>query len=72
MPGLGDASGDGKGDVPEQLKPTDLYDRILHNLYAINYVWVLIAGFLVMFMQAGFMLVETALCGPRMPRTRRL
>ena len=55
-------AGDGKGDVPEQLKPTDLYDRILHNLYSINYVWVLIAGFLVMFMQAGFMLVETALC----------
>jgi ammonium transporter, Amt family len=53
---------DGKGDVPEQLKPTDLYDRIVHNLYSINYVWVLIAGFLVMFMQAGFMLVETALC----------
>jgi len=55
-------AGDGKGDVPDQLKPTDLYDRILHNLYSINYVWVLIAGFLVMFMQAGFMLVETALC----------
>ena len=55
-------AGDGKGDVPAQLKPTDLYDRILHNLYSINYVWVLIAGFLVMFMQAGFMLVETALC----------
>lgn len=55
-------AGDGKGDVPEQLKSTDLYDRIVHNLYSINYVWVLIAGFLVMFMQAGFMLVETALC----------
>src|SRR6266704_5620381 len=55
-------AGDGKGDVPEQLKPTDLYDRILHNLYAINYVWALVAGFLVMFMQAGFMLVETGLC----------
>jgi Amt family ammonium transporter len=53
---------DAKGDVPEQLKPTDIYDRVLHNLYSINYVWVLIAGFLVMFMQAGFMLVETALC----------
>jgi ammonium transporter, Amt family len=53
---------DGKGDIPDQLKPTDLYDRIVHNLYSINYVWVLIAGFLVMFMQAGFMLVETALC----------
>src|SRR5262245_61223038 len=54
-------AGDGKGDVPEQLKPTDLYDRIAHNLYSINYVWALVAGFLVMFMQAGFMLVETAL-----------
>ncbi len=53
---------DGKGDVPDQLKPTDLYDRITHNLYSINYVWALVAGFLVMFMQAGFMLVETALC----------
>jgi ammonium transporter, Amt family len=55
-------AGDGKGDIPEQLKPTDLYDRIAHNLYSINYVWALIAGFLVMFMQAGFMLVETGLC----------
>src|SRR5215813_12394881 len=55
-------AGDGKGDVPDQLKPTDLYDRIVHNLYSINYVWALVAGFLVMFMQAGFMLVETALC----------
>ncbi|MGE3541478.1 MAG: ammonium transporter [Candidatus Tectimicrobiota bacterium] len=55
-------AGDGKGDTPEQLKSADLYDRILHNLYSINYVWVLIAGFLVMFMQTGFMLVETALC----------
>ena len=27
-----------------------------------TYVWVLVAGFLVMFMQAGFMLVETGLC----------
>jgi Amt family ammonium transporter len=48
--------------MPEQLKPTDLYDRIVHNLYSINYVWALVAGFLVMFMQAGFMLVETGLC----------
>ncbi len=54
-------AGDAKGDVPDQLKPTDLYDRIVHNMYSINYVWVLIAGFLVMFMQAGFMMVETGL-----------
>ena len=55
-------AGDGKGDVPSSLSTTDLYDRMLHNLYSINYVWLLVAGFLVMFMQAGFMLVETGLC----------
>ena len=32
----------------------DLYDRIAHNLFSINMVWALVAGFLVMFMQAGF------------------
>src|SRR5690242_223913 len=30
-----------------------------HNQIAINIVWTLIAGFLVMFMQAGFAMVET-------------
>ena len=55
-------AGDGKGDVPENLKPADLYDRIAHNLFSINMVWVLITGFLVMFMQTGFALVETGLC----------
>ena len=33
-----------------------------HNLFSINFVWALVAGFLVMFMQAGFMFVETGLC----------
>jgi Amt family ammonium transporter len=55
-------AGDGKGDIPEKLSLQDVYDRMVHNLYSINYVWALIAGFLVMFMQAGFMLVETGLC----------
>ena len=55
-------AGDGKGDVPSDLATTDLYDRIAHNLFSINMVWTLIAGFLVMFMQAGFMMVETGLC----------
>jgi len=32
-----------------------------HSLFSINFVWVLIAGFLVMFMQAGFAMVETGL-----------
>ena len=55
-------AGDGKGDIPEKLSIQDVYDRVTHNLYSINYVWALVAGFLVMFMQAGFMLVETGLC----------
>jgi len=33
-----------------------------HNYFSINFVWVLVAGFLVIFMQAGFALVETGLC----------
>jgi Amt family ammonium transporter len=32
-----------------------------HGIFSINFVWTLIAGFLVMFMQAGFALVETGL-----------
>src|SRR5213075_1859245 len=32
-----------------------------HAIYSVNFVWTLIAGFLVMFMQAGFALVETGL-----------
>lgn len=51
----------GDGD-PKAMTPDKLYDRIAHNLFSINMVWVLIAGFLVMFMQAGFMLVEVGLC----------
>ena len=39
-------AGDGKGDVPSALGPTDLYDRVAHNLFSINMVWTLIAGFL--------------------------
>jgi len=50
------------GDNPETLTQTDIYERVVHNLFSINMVWTLIAGFLVMFMQAGFMLVETGLC----------
>src|SRR5882757_310301 len=55
-------AGDGKGDVPANLSIPDLYDRMAHNLVSINFVWALVTGFLVMFMQAGFMLVETGLC----------
>ncbi|MBI5506229.1 MAG: ammonium transporter [Deltaproteobacteria bacterium] len=55
-------AGDGKGDAPASLSLTDLYDRVAHNLFSINMMWVLITGFMVMFMQAGFMFVETGLC----------
>ncbi len=36
----------------------DLANAIGHNKVAINMVWVLLTGFLVMFMQAGFAMVE--------------
>ena len=36
-----------------------LADVVGHNRIAINMVWVLVCGFLVMFMQAGFALAET-------------
>jgi len=38
-----------------------LADTVGHNKIAINFVWTLVTGFLVMFMQAGFALVETGL-----------
>jgi len=55
-------AGDGKGDTPGTLAAGDLYDRIAHNLFSVNMVWTMVTGFLVMFMQAGFMYVETGLC----------
>ena len=55
-------AGDAKGDITDKLSIQDVYDRMAHNLYSINFVWALVTGFLVMFMQAGFMLVETGLC----------
>jgi Amt family ammonium transporter len=53
---------DGKGDTPDKITTPELYDRVAHNAVSINIVWVLVCGFLVMFMQAGFALVETGLC----------
>src|SRR5215831_12411900 len=40
----------------------DVVNQIGQNKIAINFVWTLITGFLVMFMQAGFAIVETGLC----------
>ena len=36
--------------------------QVDENRLAINFVWTLVTGYLVMFMQAGFALVETGLC----------
>ncbi len=40
----------------------EIIQNVAHNKLAINLVWTLVTGFLVMFMQAGFALVETGLC----------
>ncbi|HVZ60887.1 MAG TPA: ammonium transporter, partial [Terriglobales bacterium] len=41
---------------------TDLVNQAGQNKIAINFIWTLVCGFLVMFMQAGFATVETGLC----------
>jgi len=48
---------DGKNKVTTD----ELIQNVAHNKISINLVWTLITGFLVMFMQAGFALVETGL-----------
>src|SRR5437899_1395160 len=40
----------------------DVVNQIGQNKIAINFMWTLVTGFLVMFMQAGFAIVETGLC----------
>ena len=47
--------------APEAPKLETIAKAVADNATAINLVWTLIAGFLVMFMQAGFALVETGL-----------
>ncbi|MGA1790398.1 MAG: ammonium transporter [bacterium] len=46
----------------ETLDVRTLSDFVGHNTVSINFIWVLLTGFLVMFMQAGFALVETGFC----------
>jgi Amt family ammonium transporter len=68
--GLGDPCGDRTGTASDVVeKPgfdedtvTSLADQTGKNKIAINFTWTLVAGFLVMFMQAGFALVETGFC----------
>lgn len=49
-------------DAKKGLTVADALNQIGQNKVAINFVWTLITGFLVMFMQAGFAIVETGLC----------
>jgi Amt family ammonium transporter len=53
---------------PEKATPKELATAVdavaqsaSHSLFSVNFMWTLIAGFLVIFMQAGFALVETGL-----------
>jgi ammonium transporter, Amt family len=66
----GDPSGTKTGTVNDVVKAdpnkgvtlADLVNQAGQNRIAINFVWTLVTGFLVMFMQAGFATVETGLC----------
>ena len=41
----------------------DVANQVGQNKIAINFVWTLVTGFLVMFMQAGFAMVESGSAG---------
>src|SRR5437879_5276780 len=49
-------------DAKKGITIGDLANQVSQNKIAINFVWTLVTGFLVMFMQAGFAIVETGLC----------
>ena len=49
------------GDAKKGLTLDDVVNAVGQNLIASNFVWTLVTGFLVMFMQAGFAIVETGL-----------
>ncbi len=50
-----------KAQAAKEPLAMQMADTIGHNKIAINFMWTLVTGFLVMFMQAGFALVETGL-----------
>ncbi len=50
------------GDSKVGLTLPDTANQVGQNKIAINFVWTLVTGFLVMFMQAGFAMVESGLC----------
>ncbi|MGH7933141.1 MAG: ammonium transporter [Candidatus Binataceae bacterium] len=49
-------------DTKAGLSLADIVNTVGQNRIAVNLVWTLITGYLVMFMQAGFACVETGLC----------
>jgi ammonium transporter, Amt family len=51
-----------QAQVEKEPLARSLAESVGQNRIAVNLVWLLVAGFLVMFMQAGFALVETGLC----------
>ena len=52
---------DEKGNPTDTPNATSLAPNVAKAFYSINFIWTLVCGFLVMFMQAGFALVETGL-----------
>jgi ammonium transporter, Amt family len=59
---IGNAGDIVMADPKAGLTITDVVNQVGQDRIAINFVWTLITGFLVMFMQAGFAAVETGLC----------
>ena len=67
--GVGDPTGAATGTakdvtVKDANNPTlaEVMETVGHNKISINFVWTLVTGFLVMFMQCGFAMVETGFC----------
>jgi len=58
----GTASDVTASDAKKGVSIGDVVNQVGQNKIAINFVWTLVTGFLVMFMQAGFAIVETGLC----------
>ncbi len=57
----GNASDITVSDPKKGLTISDLANQVGQNKIAVNFVWTLITGYLVMFMQLGFALLETGL-----------
>lgn len=49
-------------DTKAGLTIADIVNQVGQNRIAANFIWTLVTGYLVMFMQAGFAAVETGLC----------